>query len=257
MKVNSPNFIILALSLCIHLACKTQGGDNTEEIEIVPESIGEGQQIGLMKQMDFESSEEYYRQATRSDIQERIEGVILPRYKKSLQSKFTEMGNQFRKLDLRYPRMNELANYFEPSFLDKISYAILDDLPNLDVLEGDTLSANLINKVHNMVLFDFSAITFDKKIFIRSLYSEHVPSFFHELVHAVQYDILGVDKFLLHYLHYHFDRELPGYTNNPLEKMAFDLEAEFDVPVEPGAKLTTFSVRARVLKELKTLGLIK
>ncbi|MGH7793542.1 MAG: hypothetical protein ACREQ2_01355 [Candidatus Binatia bacterium] len=49
--------------------------------------------------------------------------------------------------------------------------------------------------------------------------------FFHELVHVVQWDRLGVDNFLLAYavglLQY-------GYEQSPLEQMAFELQARFD-----------------------------
>ena len=49
--------------------------------------------------------------------------------------------------------------------------------------------------------------------------------YFHELVHVVQWDRLGVDNFLLAYavgLLQH------GYEQSPLEQMAFELQARFD-----------------------------
>jgi hypothetical protein len=49
--------------------------------------------------------------------------------------------------------------------------------------------------------------------------------YFHELVHVVQWDRLGVDNFLLAYavgLLQH------GYEQSPLEQMAFELQARFE-----------------------------
>lgn len=48
---------------------------------------------------------------------------------------------------------------------------------------------------------------------------------FHELVHVVQWDILGADRFLLAY---GAGLVQSGYEGCPLEKMAFDLEANYD-----------------------------
>lgn len=47
---------------------------------------------------------------------------------------------------------------------------------------------------------------------------------FHELVHAVQWHILGADRFLLAYALGHL---AGGYKNNPLEEVAHELEDMF------------------------------
>jgi hypothetical protein len=48
---------------------------------------------------------------------------------------------------------------------------------------------------------------------------------FHELVHVVQYQHLGVDRFLWAY---GLGLALHGYEDSPLEKMAYDLQLEFE-----------------------------
>lgn len=48
---------------------------------------------------------------------------------------------------------------------------------------------------------------------------------FHELVHAVQWRILGADRFLLAYALGHLAGG--GYDNNPLEEVAHTLEGIF------------------------------
>jgi hypothetical protein len=49
--------------------------------------------------------------------------------------------------------------------------------------------------------------------------------YFHELVHVVQWDHLGVDNFLLAYA---IGLLQHGYAQSPLEQMAFQLQASFD-----------------------------
>lgn len=64
---------------------------------------------------------------------------------------------------------------------------------------------------------------------------------FHELVHVLQWEILGPDKFLLAYA----DGFLKyGYRDSPLEVMAYDLQARFD------ESEATFSVRSEVEAQL-------
>ncbi len=69
----------------------------------------------------------------------------------------------------------------------------------------------------------FDGITFRDTFFLlQGRTSEELH--FHELVHVVQWDRLGVDNFLLAYglgLH------LFGYDNSPLEQMAYALEKSF------------------------------
>lgn len=48
---------------------------------------------------------------------------------------------------------------------------------------------------------------------------------FHELVHVVQYRRLGVDRFLCAY---GVGLAVYGYDDSPLEKMAYDLQLEFE-----------------------------
>lgn len=64
--------------------------------------------------------------------------------------------------------------------------------------------------------------------------------YFHELVHVVQWDRLGVDNFLLAYavgLMQH------GYEQSPLEQMAFELQARFDQQRVPENLVEFINVR--------------
>jgi hypothetical protein len=71
---------------------------------------------------------------------------------------------------------------------------------------------------------DMDGITFGDLYFVRDSQKGREPLHFHEIVHVVQWHLLGVDRFLEVYL-----SELlrAGYRQNRLEQMAYDLEAQF------------------------------
>ena len=69
-----------------------------------------------------------------------------------------------------------------------------------------------------------SGVTFKDLCFVHeSVTSESIH--FHEVIHAIQWRVLGVDDFVLTYgvgLLQH------GYAHSPFEAMAFDLQSQFD-----------------------------
>ena len=64
-----------------------------------------------------------------------------------------------------------------------------------------------------------------KDIFFVRIGQQRDSLYFHELVHVVQWDRLGVDNFLLAYA---IGLLQHGYQQSPLEQMAFHLQAGFD-----------------------------
>ena len=68
-------------------------------------------------------------------------------------------------------------------------------------------------------------ITYKDTFFINSHHILTEGLYFHELVHVVQWDQLGVDNFLLAYGAGILQK---GYRNCPLEEMAYSLRDEFD-----------------------------
>ena len=62
---------------------------------------------------------------------------------------------------------------------------------------------------------------------------------FHELVHVIQWRLLGPEKFLAFYAD---GLERFGYRNSPLEVMAYNLQDRFDREAQP------FSVEAACQK---------
>jgi len=113
-----------------------------------------------------------------------------------------------------------LQGFFSAAVLDRVRIVVSDPLP---------ISKPPFSAVIRRLGFDFpsvdltAAITFDHVIACRE---PMTPSLlFHELVHVVQYRLLGVAVFTNRYI----QGFLSGgsYHNIPLERCAFELEARF------------------------------
>jgi hypothetical protein len=71
---------------------------------------------------------------------------------------------------------------------------------------------------------DFDGITYIDTIFLKPTQSNNENMHFHELVHVIQWRLLGPDRFLLSYAN---GLECFGYRDSPLEAMAYDAETAF------------------------------
>ena len=97
-------------------------------------------------------------------------------------------------------------------------------LPNLTFSDSfiQALAEHDIN-VGRLAVGKIQGMTFDKTIIIKKD-SDELNTIFHELVHVVQYQILGVEGFLQRY----YEKLLSSrYENVPLEKIAYYLEERF------------------------------
>jgi hypothetical protein len=75
-----------------------------------------------------------------------------------------------------------------------------------------------------METMPLAGVTYNDTFFVSSG-QQSASLYFHELVHVVQWDHLGVDNFLLAYA---IGLLQHGYQQSPLEQMAFQLQASFD-----------------------------
>ncbi|HMF24982.1 MAG TPA: hypothetical protein VKG24_23045, partial [Pseudolabrys sp.] len=71
---------------------------------------------------------------------------------------------------------------------------------------------------------NFGGITYLNTFFIRRAELSNEALHFHELIHVVQWRILGPEQFLRSYAD---GLERFGYRDSPLEAMAYDAEAAF------------------------------
>ena len=100
-----------------------------------------------------------------------------------------------------------------------------------------------VDEFAHMEKMSRSGITYKDTYFVnRSHQSESLH--FHELVHVVQWEQLGVDRFLLAYgaglMQF-------GYADSPLEKMAYRLQADFDRGFLPGNLIEFIQQRSEAI----------
>jgi len=114
-----------------------------------------------------------------------------------------------------YPR---LPLWFPGELLERAKVVELDPVP-LPPLEHFKLPELMMAKSMQV-----NGITLRDTFFIRpAAKSESI--YFHELVHVVQWDYLGPDRFLFAY---GLGLATCSYATSPLEQMAYTLQARFD-----------------------------
>jgi hypothetical protein len=111
-----------------------------------------------------------------------------------------------------------LPRYFDHSMLDAVKFIAIDRLPM------PPLSAMALNRFAAFEQGNFDGITYLNRYFIKRPLITEEPLHFHELIHVIQWRLLGPESFLAAYAN-GLDRF--GYEDSPLEKMAYDAEALF------------------------------
>ena len=113
---------------------------------------------------------------------------------------------------------SRLPHYFIKHTLVSTKVVIVDPLP------VPPLASMGLTRFADFVRGDFDGITYIDTIFLRPTQSENENVYFHELIHIIQWRLLGPDRFLLAYAN---GLECFGYRQSPLEAMAYDAESEF------------------------------
>jgi hypothetical protein len=72
----------------------------------------------------------------------------------------------------------------------------------------------------------YDGITYLNTYFVRDFRADDESLHFHELVHVIQWQHLGPDRFLMAYAAGYL--AAGNYRDNPLEAMAYDLQDQFD-----------------------------
>ena len=128
-----------------------------------------------------------------------------------------------------------LPDYFDAAFLDRVRCVAVERIPVPPLASmGLRLFAGFESK-------HYAGITYGDTYFVDRQYDRSESLHFHELIHAVQWDCLGVDRFLLAYA-----RGLlrNGYARSPLEVMAYNHQRRFETDPIP------YPVEALVWEEL-------
>jgi hypothetical protein len=120
-------------------------------------------------------------------------------------------------IDIGFPR---LGMVYPPVLLLKAKVVVVPGK-----VPYPPISSMGLPEFQQMEAMPFSGITYKDTFFVKEELAHSESLFFHELVHVVQWEQLGVNKFLLAYgvglMQY-------GYKDSPLEQMAYALQEGFD-----------------------------
>ena len=117
-----------------------------------------------------------------------------------------------------------LPDYFEAAFLGRVRCVAVERVPVPPLASmGLRLFAGFESK-------HYAGITYGDTYFVDRRYDLSESLHFHELIHAVQWDCLGFDRFLLAYAGGLLRN---GYARSPLEIMAYDHQRRFETDTAP------------------------
>jgi len=145
-------------------------------------------------------------------------------------------GRARRVVDLNFPR---LPAYFGRDVLAAAKVVAVDRLP------VPPLSQMGLSQFADWESGDYAGITYLDTFFVIRGEVANEALHFHELVHVVQWRLLGTERFIAAYA---TGLEAFGYRDSPLEATAYDLEGKFRATpaVFDAAKAIATSLPAQV-----------
>ena len=123
-------------------------------------------------------------------------------------------------ISLNFPRLQKV---FASDLLEKAKVVVVTGqvpFPPLPL----ALSSMGLPDFAQMGNASVAGVTYKDTFFVNNLHQTE-SIYFHELVHVVQWERLGVDNFLLAYV---AGLMQCGYQDSPLEQMAYSLQEDFD-----------------------------
>ena len=117
-----------------------------------------------------------------------------------------------------------LPFYFSPSLLSTTTFVVVDQVPM------PPLSAMGLKQFADFERGDWDGITYLDTFFVRHSRVSDERLYFHELIHVLQWRLLGPERFLTAYAD---GLETLGYHKSPLEIMAYDAENKFVTVAQP------------------------
>jgi len=111
-----------------------------------------------------------------------------------------------------------LPLYFSHELIASTKYVAVDRPPM------PPLSALGLTQFASFEQGDYDGITYFDTLFLKRERIADESLYFHELIHLVQWRVMGPERFLVAYAS---GLEAFGYRNSPLEVMAYDAQAAF------------------------------
>lgn len=137
-----------------------------------------------------------------------------------------------RVIDFNFPR---LPKYFSKELLTHSRVVVLDTTPPVPPIAPE------LTELVDLFRGNLAGITYKDTYFVREEYASDESLHFHELIHVIQWECLGIEKFIITYGIELIER---GYRISFLEDMAFRHQRRFIFEDEP------YDVEAEVQQEL-------
>jgi len=117
-----------------------------------------------------------------------------------------------------------LPLYFSSELLNTTKFVVVDQVPM------PPLSAMGLKQFADFERGDWDGVTYLDTFFVRPSRASDERLYFHELIHVLQWRLLGPEHFLAAYAD---GLETLGYHKSPLEVMAYDAENTFVKVTQP------------------------
>jgi hypothetical protein len=111
-----------------------------------------------------------------------------------------------------------LPHYFSQAQLEATKVVVIDRVPL------PPLSSIGLTQFTEFERGDYDGITYLNTVFVKRPHANDEELHFHELIHVIQWRVLGPERFLAVYAE---GLERFGYRDSPLEKMAYDAQELF------------------------------
>jgi hypothetical protein len=142
--------------------------------------------------------------------------IVYPKVQTWIQKTLATYEKDARPIaSMHFPR---LPLYFDHTLLETAKFIPIDRVPM------PPLSAMGLGRFAAFERGDFQGITYLDRYFIKRTVVIEEALHFHELIHVIQWRLLGPEVFLTAYAN---GLDEFGYENSPLERMAYDAEALF------------------------------
>ena len=121
-------------------------------------------------------------------------------------------------------QFERLKEYYPYSLLQRVKRVIVDRCPI------PPLTITGIPQLGEIETWDIKGIPWENTIFIRRDLADWEVVHFHEMLHIIQWEYLGTERYLTAWA---IGTITQGYRDNPLEEMAFRHQARFETEEKP------------------------
>ena len=121
-------------------------------------------------------------------------------------------------------QFERLKGYYPKALLQRVKRVIVDQCP------VPPLEFTGIPQLAEIETWDLKGVPWENTIFIRRDLADWDAVHFHELLHIVQWERLGTERYLTAWA---IGTITLGYRDNPLEEMAFRHQSRFETEEKP------------------------